>query len=151
MGETPEEKVIREYLSTQTILIAEKSSSIRGTISSVLNHLGANRASISMVPSYEYAEDIFESKNPSVVICDYFLGDRCGLEILQHQRAKNQDSADSIFILITSTATQTSVAEAAEEDVDDFILKPISAKNLGRALTKNFYQKTDARYLLHVH
>jgi tetratricopeptide (TPR) repeat protein len=70
---------------------------------------------------------------PRLVLCDYMLGSRSGLDLLQSARVP-QESDNSVFILVTGNTSQGAVARAAEEDVDSFILKPYTLETLKSGL-----------------
>jgi CheY-like chemotaxis protein len=129
-------KAFQAYLSTRKILIADPSAGSRAGLAKTMCDLGAKVSNITMVTTYEQAEQNIQASKPHVIICDYDLGKRCGLDLLQSQRKQNPGSKDSLFILVTGNTSQSAVAQAAEEDVDTFILKPYTLDVLKRSILK---------------
>lgn len=137
---TPNDKkqaaVFATYIKDKKILVADASATARASIHASLTQMGATGNNIVLAGSYsEAAQEIINTK-PQVVICDYDLGQRCGLELLQQQRVQNPDSKQSLFILVTGNTSQTAVARAAEEDVDTYIIKPFTAGILRSSIMK---------------
>ncbi len=118
--------VFTDYLGDRKILVADTSSVARSAICKVLGSMGARGSSILTASTYEDAEELIKSQHPLVVICDYDLGRKCGLELIQRQRASVPDVKRGLFILVTANTSQTAVAQAAEEDIDSYVLKPFT-------------------------
>jgi CheY-like chemotaxis protein len=137
------------YIQDKKIVIADPSAVARASLAQALVSMGAKIANITLAVDYPSAEQELDRVKPEIVICDYDLGRRCGLDLLQRQRMHHPESRKSLFILVTGNTSQSAVARAAEEDVDTFILKPFTTKflrdSIMRAvLYKNFpstYQK----------
>lgn len=122
------------FLSDKKIVIADSSSVSRTYIAKLLVEMGAKTTNIQLTPTFEEAETLIEKYSPKVVICDYNLGKKCGLDLLQRQVAKDPKSDDRLFVLVTANSSQSAVAQAAEEDVDTFILKPFTADILKKTI-----------------
>ncbi|MGZ6469435.1 MAG: hypothetical protein ACXWQJ_19185, partial [Bdellovibrionota bacterium] len=58
------------------------------------------------------------------------------LALLQRQRETRPESMKSIFILVTKNSSQSAVAQAAEEDIDSFIMKPYTPETLCKAIVR---------------
>lgn len=129
-------KIFAEYIADKKVLIADCSGSSRAGLAKLLITLGAKTSNIAMAPTYDVAQDAMKKMSPHVVITEYDLGNRCGLDLLQAQRAAQAESKKSLFILVTSNTSQSAVAQAAEEDVDTFILKPYTLEVLRQAIFK---------------
>ena len=129
-------KQFQNYISTRKILIADGSAVSRTALGKQLIVMGAKPSDIVLVPNFTLAESEIERIKPEIVICDYDLGKRCGLDLLQKQRLQRPESKSSLFILVTGNSSQSAVAKAAEEDVDTFILKPFTAEVLRNSIMK---------------
>jgi CheY-like chemotaxis protein len=140
MQKSPEE-IFQKFIETRKILIADSSSTQRSSLGNILSGLGARGNLIKVASSYEDAMNEMESHKPNIVIVDYDLGQRCGLDLLQHHRANNPDSQKSLFILVTGNNSQSAVARAAEEDVDAYLLKPYTANTLRAQIMKTALTK----------
>jgi CheY-like chemotaxis protein len=134
--------VVRKYFSENQILIADTVSSARVTLASQLIQVGASRAQMSLVGSFEEAQAVIQTMKPKIIFCDYMLGKKSGLDLLQEQKKRYESTKtpgqmdDSLFVLVTGNGSQSAVASAAEEDVDTFIVKPYTIKRLQKSLSQ---------------
>ena len=137
-----------QFIKDKVILIADASGVSRSNLAKVFNSLGVKGSSMSLVGTYEEAETAIVEKKPQVIVCDYDLGSKCGLDLLQKQRFNSAESKDHLFILVTGNTSQSAVARAAEEDVDTFILKPFTADGLKKSIIKAaISKKHPSKYL----
>jgi len=125
---------IKAFLSTRSALICDESNTSRSSIKKILAKLGCPVSKIDGVQKLSEAMTIIESSAPAVVVADYNLGKDCGLTVFESLSQKYPDSQDRFFVLSTGSASESAVAEAADEDVDCFILKPFTAKSLEDSL-----------------
>lgn len=112
------------FLSKQHVMIVDANASSRAGIAKAMNDMGAKSTQMALCSSLEEAEEAIKKQKPKILITDFTVGTRSGLELLQRQRQADPTSKDSIFVLVTGNTSQSAVAQAAEEDVDAFILKP---------------------------
>ncbi len=141
-GLSPEqEKYFAQYLKERRILVADPSPSSKASLHSALTDLGARPTNISFVSGFTDAEEAIHKFKPQIVISDYNLGARCGLDLMQKLRAEHPDSKSTLFVLVTGNSSQTAVARAAEEDVDAYILKPFTAFSLRQTLMRTAMTK----------
>jgi CheY-like chemotaxis protein len=124
------------YVGGKKILVADASPTSRASIANALCVLGAKMAQIILSQNYADAEAQIETHKPKIVICDYDLGKRCGLDLIQKLKSQNPDLRDCLFVLVTGNTSQSAVARAAEEDVDTFVLKPFTAEVLRNSILK---------------
>ena len=124
------QKVLDQFFSARKVLVADSSRSTRVSITKTLTDIGAKSNSIVPVSAFEEARRKIEEDPPHLLVTDYYLDKRCGLELVDYQRKAIGDDSQRMFILCTSNADESTVAEAAEEDVDAYILKPFSPKTL---------------------
>ncbi|MCM2322937.1 MAG: response regulator [Oligoflexia bacterium] len=136
-------KAFEKYIAGKKILIADPSGASRASIANILASMGAKTVQFTLASSYLEAEDAIERLQPGVVIADYDLGKRCGLDLLQKQRLHNKSLAQSLFVLVTGNTSQSAVAKAAEEDVDTYIIKPFTAGVFRASVMKAALMKTD--------
>ena len=120
-----------QFLNENRILIADTSSASRVRLAATLVELGVRSSNLILAGTFEEAENQLRTVKPipKLVLCDYMLGKRSGLDLLQAARIP-KDADDSVFILVTGNTSQGAVARAAEEDVDSFILKPYTLETL---------------------
>src|SRR5690349_6009690 len=114
-----------KYLEGRKILIADTSASARSGLYRVLTDLGAKPHQITLVNSFKQAGEQIAQIKPHLVIAEYDLGRRCGLDLLQNQRSqKPEETKQMIIVVVTSNTSQSAVARAAEEDIDAYLIKP---------------------------
>ena len=133
MIENPEAVMI-QFLKENNILIADTSNVASGRLASTLAEFGARRSQITIEDTFESAQKAIRNYKPKLILCDYYPGTNSGLDLLQDQRREFQDSKNSIFVLITANASQSTVARAAEEDIDSFIIKPYTNNTLKNSM-----------------
>lgn len=121
---------IASYLKTRRILIVDPSKSCRASIIKALTDMGANMSNIFAARSYQEAEQLIDVKHIQFVISDYLISRQCSLLLLQKLAVINPNLEDRLFILVTGNSQESTVAEAAEEDVDAFICKPFTSGTL---------------------
>lgn len=132
-----EAETFKKYLAVRKILIADPSASARSGIFKVFSELGAKTSQITLVNSFENAVAQIEALKPHIVISEFELGRKCGLDLLQSQRAANPASSkEMLFILATGNTSQSAVARAAEEDIDAYILKPFTVEVVRKTIMK---------------
>lgn len=118
------------FIGEKNILIADSNQSVRLSLSRVLSEMGVRSAQISLASKYHEAKDQLDAKAHEIVICDYHLDSRYGLELAPIHRNKRPNIEERLFVLVTGNSNESTVAEAAEEDVDAFILKPFSGASI---------------------
>jgi DNA-binding NtrC family response regulator len=130
------EKLFHAYITPRKIVIADESAAARTGLAKTLIDLGAKSTNIGLASSLHTAEEEMKRLKPHVVLCDYDLGKGCGLNLLQQQRKLQTDVKESLFIMVTGNTSQSAVAQAAEEDVDTFIIKPYTIETIRQSLLK---------------
>lgn len=140
MAQNDQEKkilaLVSEYFSDKKVLIVDTSKSSRASISKTLVALGAKTQNIFRMPTYEQAVEEINNSHPSIVISDYNLEHKSGLELVQHLSKHYPIEQDRLFVLCAATGTETSVCEAAEEEVDAYVLKPFTPNALTAILRR---------------
>ncbi len=130
------EKLFAKYVASKKILIADTSGAARAGLAKAMIGLGAKTQNIIMAANFEIAMDAITKAKPNVVICDFDLKGGNGLDLLQQQRKENPDIDQSLFVLVTGNTSQSAVAQAAEEDIDTYILKPYTIEVLRQSIIK---------------
>ena len=119
------------FLSKQKILIADTNRASRVGIARALADMGAMTAQMVLVDSYAWAEETIRRAKPGVIVLDYQMESRCGLDLLQ-----SDVPADSrLTIMVTNHNSQSAVAYAAEGDVDVFISKPYNLDTFRQSIS----------------
>jgi CheY-like chemotaxis protein len=94
-----------------------------------------------LASNFHEAMEQVRSNQPDIVIADYHLDSRYGLELIPAHRECRPNLDDRLFVLVTGNASESAVAEAAEEDVDAFILKPFTGASIRYYLVRSVLQK----------
>ncbi|MCP4629814.1 MAG: response regulator, partial [bacterium] len=76
------------------------------------------------------ALSVLEKRPVDLVITDLNMPIMTGVELLSAIR-ENDKLKDMPIVMITAEANREAVAEAAETDIDSYILKPLTVKSLG--------------------
>ncbi|MGE4519493.1 MAG: response regulator [Desulfobacteraceae bacterium] len=77
----------------------------------------------------EHALKAMNQKDFDLAIMDWNMPKMKGIEVLEHIR-NNKKFRDMPVIMITAESNKEIVAEAAESDIDAYILKPLTVKSL---------------------
>ncbi len=136
-----QEKIFSTWLSSKKALIVDPSGSSRAGLARTLGQLGAKTNNVIRCSTFAEAEKNMLKHRPSLVITEYDVGKRCGLDLLQKRRDEDSDSFQALFIMMTGNTSQSAVAQAAEEEVDGYILKPYTIEILRNLLIQTALQK----------
>lgn len=142
MNNKEKEKLFKEFIFKNHIMIVDKSSASRKRLAKTLNDNDARMNKIHLYSRYEEAlADLGEVK-PAIILSDFHLGDGSGFDLFKAYREKNTpESKSAVLILITANVSQSAVAKAAEEDVDSFIIKPYTINSLTEGLVNALISK----------
>lgn len=136
-------EAIREYLCDRRIMIVDPSKSCRSSIVKTLVEMGAKIANVFTARSYQEAEQIIEVHNIQFIITDYLISRHCSLYLLKQFAVMTPNPTERLFILVTGNSQESTVAEAAEEDVDAFICKPFTGNTLKDYLVDAIHRKIE--------
>ena len=128
--------LFEDYISDKKVVIVDQNSSARVGIARMMANLGAKGQNIKTATDYESGSKEIEITKPHIVVCDYELGNRSGLELIQTLKKQSPDYSKSLFIMVTGNSSQSAVSQAAEEDVDTFILKPYTIEVFRKCILK---------------
>lgn len=132
-----EKDPLGRFLSATDVLIVDSNSSARVSLAVTLVNLGATRNKLSLVGTMEEARAEIKRLRPRMIFCDFLIGTRPGLDLIQEQKKEYGDKArDSFFFLVTGNASQSVVARAAEEDVDSFVIKPYTLNTFRKCISE---------------
>ncbi|MGE5085637.1 MAG: response regulator [Bacillota bacterium] len=108
-------------------LIVDSSPSYAQTVACCLKDLGLAHDNIFISRKYEAALDLLKSKKPQLLITEFSIDGKYGLQLISQHTSH---SPHNISVIMTHNNSSTSIAEAAEELVDDYIVKPFQSGNL---------------------
>src|SRR5271170_211551 len=117
-SKSPEAVAFAKFLETRKVMIADPGSSSRSGLFQIFHDLGAKTSNLVLVSAFAQAQTAIVEAKPHIVVAEYELGKRCGLELLQTQREQRPtETKQCIFIIVTGNTSQTAVARSAEEDI----------------------------------
>ena len=126
-----------KYLEGKKILIADVSATARSGLFKIFQDLGAKSNQLILVNTFQQAAAQIPLIKPHIVLAEYDLGRRCGLDLLQTQRQQMpEETKQMVFVVVTSNTSQTAVARAAEEDIDAYVIKPFTPEVVRKTLMK---------------
>lgn len=135
-------ELLCNFLSGRGVVIVDSSGTVRTAIASSLANLGVSAQQLVLAGSYDEAiGGISQFKTPiAMLISDYMIGNRSGIELGNEIFSNEPDVQKIAVFILTSSAHQSGVVEAAEGLADSYVLKPFSDKVLKKymigALTK---------------
>ena len=116
-------------LEQVNFLILEDNVHMRTLIRSILNALGAR--SIREAGDVETAFQMLRTSPSDMVICDWEMEPVSGLDFVKQVRNdKNSPNPQIPIIMLTAHSEMTRVMEARDSGINEFVIKPISAKTL---------------------
>ncbi|NVL90710.1 MAG: response regulator [Desulfobacterales bacterium] len=116
-------------IEKMTVLIADDMPNMIGTIRDVMKVLGYGKKFLAAGNGKE-AWEILKKKPADLAILDYNMPFMTGAGLLSRIR-EDRNMRDLPVVMVTAYAHREFVAEAAESEIDAYILKPVTVKVLG--------------------
>ncbi len=116
-------------VKNMTVLIADDMLNIRKAVKSTLMILGYGKEFL-QAENGKAALDILRKDPVDLVIIDWNMPIMTGTEVLSYIRS-DRLLRDLPVIMVTAEANKDIVAQAAESEIDGYLLKPITVKALG--------------------
>jgi len=108
------------------VLVADDSAVSRKLVEHTLHE---EKYSLIFAKSGQETLELFAEHHPDLVIVDWMMPDRTGLEICQHIRSKKHSSYTYV-ILLTGKSAIESVVEGLAAGADDYLTKPFHDEEL---------------------
>jgi CheY-like chemotaxis protein len=140
MSKDDKKTVFKAFIEKHDILVVDKNPTSRSRLIKIMSDLGSKRHMIHSVGTFKEAIDIINEKNIGVVLSDYFIGGGSGFDLFKLAREKNP-AKKICLILVTSDLNQSTVAKAAEEDVDSYVIKPFTVESIQENLVNTIADK----------
>ncbi|MBI4827756.1 MAG: tetratricopeptide repeat protein [Nitrospinae bacterium] len=109
------------------VLVADDAANMRRTVRNMLRALGVPH--VVEADNGETAWEALNARDVNFVICDWHMPRLPGMELLRRVR-DNAGLRDIPFLMITAEVSESRIAQAAETEVDGYLLKPFMAKTL---------------------
>jgi two-component system chemotaxis response regulator CheY len=117
-----------------SVLIADDSNTMRKIIVRSLLALGATEGDLAEAADGAEAVGKFKSGRFDLVLTDWNMPNKSGLEVIQEIRALN---AQVPIIMVTTEAEKARVIQAIEAGVSDYLVKPFTSEALREKLAKH--------------
>lgn len=121
----------QDYLTSipsgTNILLIEDSGIQAKTIIKLLNEMGYTNVHYCATPTE--AVDKIKSSSPQLVLCDWEMPGKSGLEVLKELR-QDKDFASIPFVFLTAHSGKDKVIEAIKSGANDYIIKPPNASTV---------------------
>ncbi|MEQ9497211.1 MAG: response regulator [Deltaproteobacteria bacterium] len=117
------------------ILSVDDFSTMRRIVKNILRQLGYNN--VDEAENGDAALQALRAKKYDLVISDWNMPVKTGIELLKEVRA-DPDLSEMPFLMVTAEAERHQVVEAVEAGVNNYVLKPFTAKILSEKLSGIF-------------
>jgi len=114
------------------VLVADDSSTMRKIILRSLQAVGVTETTEAADGSE--AVDLFKPGEFDMVLTDWNMPGKTGLEVVQEIRAQDKDVP---IIMVTTEAEKGRVMQAIQAGVSDYLIKPFTADTLREKLEKH--------------
>lgn len=139
--------IFDDHLKNARVLICDRVASSRRRLMKTCADFGVQRHNILVASSLDEAKNFIERSFPNIIFSEFELQGGYGFDVFSYYREFSKESEmnidKSVTVLITSNMNQSTVAKAAEEDVDTFILKPYTLKSFEEAFMKAVLAKVN--------
>lgn len=119
-------------MAAQRILVIEDEPGAREALESLLSEEGYTVASAG---TGDAGLQRLSDFHPDTVVCDFYLPDTDGLQILR--RVRSEAGAEVTFIVITAGCGGDGVERTLQREADYFFQKPVDLKRLRHALQRD--------------
>jgi len=126
-----------------TVLIVDDMASMSKSVQNMMKIIGYGRKFL-FAHSGEEALDVLQEESVDIVVLDYNMPGMNGAELLGTIRA-DRVLRDLPVIMVTGEAYQDFVAEVGESEIDAYILKPVTIKELEERIA-SVIEKTRYRF-----
>ena len=121
---------ISQFVQKKKALIFDDKRIYRHKTKLALLELGLEPKNIFIEKSFQEAHHILETHKPEIIVSEFQVFDNFGLDLAREQLNFIKLSNEKLFIIPTEEASNASVADAAEEEVEAFVLKPFDSKKI---------------------
>lgn len=123
-------------LRSARALVIDINPTSRSILKSMLVDLGVPSDRVKQVGRYIDARSELETTQYDIVLCDFYFNDtqQTGADLIDELRQGNNLPYATVFIMVTSEASYSRVAEAAESALDCYLLKPHTHNDLASRL-----------------
>ena len=132
---------IQKLLASKTVLIFDDQQSSRTLLRKFFLDHGVRPDKIMATKAFNEAVQFAEKEKPQVIVSEYEVGPNFGLELAALQMEYQPDKNERLFLIVSNLAEMSTVADSAEEEVDGFIVKPVSEGGLTKYILNSMEKK----------
>ncbi|MDF1769815.1 response regulator [Maricaulis sp.] len=131
-------------LSRLTILLVDDSAALRGALKVSLTAFGCS--AVIETDTVERALDVIGSRQIDLVITDWKMKPRDGIDLVRTLRDRRHSPAPNLpVIMLSAYSAEERIREARNTGVDAFLTKPFTAANLAQTLRETLGYQTHNR------
>lgn len=134
-------KSIPSFFEGKNCLVAVSNTAMRAMIRGVLSFYGVTPLQVFASKNFREANQYLEEKKPEIIITEFEFDEHFGIELSIMQKEYTGDLNQRLFFLIADSGLESSVAAAAEEEVDAYLIRPISEQAFSDYLSKSVQAK----------
>lgn len=124
---------LTQFLGQEKCLIVEPSPAFASSMQACLQRMGVPAGSVQIARKFEDAKRMIAELKPRILVTEYEVDRQFGLALIElHEKLWEENQR--ISMVVTRNSSDAVVAEAAEEQVDAFILKPFSPETFDQKL-----------------
>lgn len=117
------------FFENQVCMVVEPSKAFLASILTCLRELNLpSTTQIISASRYDQARQMIEDYKPRILIAEYDMDGRNGLDLVELQQKYHEDQ-QRISVVVSKKSSDGFIADAAEEQVDAFLLKPFSTED----------------------
>lgn len=130
-----EKNPLENFFENQVCLVVEPSKAFLASILACLRDLNLpNTTQVISASRYELARQMIEEYRPRILITEYDMDGQSGLNLVDLQQGYHEDRS-RISVVVSKKSSDAVIADAAEEQVDAFLLKPFSTEDFRAKLS----------------
>ncbi len=108
-------------------LVIDDMTNMRRTIRNMLRYIGYD--SVAEAVDGDHALKMMDNNQPEFIICDWNMPRLPGIELVRKTK-EIKKYANIPFLMVTAEVQESQIVQAAESDIDGYIIKPFVAKTL---------------------
>jgi DNA-binding response OmpR family regulator len=131
---------VRGFLGDNACLIVEPSTTFSSVLQACFKEMEISYPQVLTAKRFEDARRLIDEKKPKILITEFDLDGFLGLALIEAQE-RHYASESRLAAIVTANNSNSAIAEAAEEQVDLFILKPFSLEAFRQKLVAGIQRK----------
>jgi len=135
-----EDERLQKFLGDGNCLIVEPSSAFSSSLQKCLKDMGIPLSRVQTSRKFEDAKRLIAEKKPKLLVTEYEIEQSFGLALIEMQEQYHGEMS-RISAIVTKNNSDSAVAEAAEEQVDLYILKPFSVDTFKQKMNAAIHRK----------